>query len=163
MAIPWSALRTTRHLLAWVRDRVWPSLSCVLLQYGEVETNRRDDQTGGEAGVYARVRVTNRRARPGAIQTVQVCEKRHQVWQVEALILFPQREEISLPLTLAPAQAYEIGLRARSSGSVLVGKRHRVPRLTLRVQDHQGRRYRLRLKRRRTTMLQPLSHPTPSV
>jgi len=163
IAMPWSVLCTTRHLLGWLRDLVWPSFNCVLLQCGTVDISTRNEHSGGNAGVYARVRVTNRRAKPGAVQTVQVYEKRTKAWKIEALILFPDREEATLPLALPPTQACEVGLRARSPSGVPVRTRRRTTRLTLRLQDHRGRCYHLALNRKRMRVPQASSQPTPSV
>jgi hypothetical protein len=150
--LPRSVLRTTRHLLEWLKDLVWPSFSCRLLQCGEVNISTRDDQTGMTEGVYARVRVRNRSAGPSAVQAVQVYEKRHKLWKIEALIVFPQRDEVRLPLVLAPAQGCEVGLRALSPGNVPGRKPRKVARLTLRLQDQQGRFYRLTLRRGKMLM-----------
>jgi hypothetical protein len=161
MAISWSALRLARHFLEWVRDLVRPSLTCVLLQSGVVETSTREEQTGETAGIYVRVRIRNRSAAPSSLQAVEVSEKKRKVWKVEALILFPQHAEILLPLALAPAEGCEIGLRALSPGRVFVGKQPRASRVTLRLQDHRGRWYRLKLQRKRMVMPQPWRHATP--
>jgi hypothetical protein len=147
MARSWSVLRLPRHVLEWLRELVWPRLTCALLQYGAVDTSMREEQSGETAGIYIRVRVRNRSAGPSSLQAVEVSEKKTKVWKVEALILFPQREAILLPLALAPAQGCEVGLRALSPGRVSVGKQRRASRLTLRLQDHRGRWYRLKLKR----------------
>jgi hypothetical protein len=93
---------------------------------------------------------------------MEVYERRYKVWKIEALILFPDREEVTLPLALVPAQAYEVGLRALSPGGVPIGKQRRGSRLILRLQDHRGRHYHLSLKRKRSTGPQPLPQPTSS-
>jgi hypothetical protein len=157
------ALRMTRHLLEWLRDLVWPSFSCRLLQCGEVDISTRDDQPGENEGVYTRVRVTNRSAEPGAVQAVQVYEKRKTPWKIEAFMLLPQREEVLLPLALAPAQVCEVGLRALSPRSGPGRQQRRGARLTLRLQDHRGRLYRLTVRRGKIPMPQFMFRPTPSL